>query len=130
LVRPGADDRARSLRSLAEQLRRHAPAHWAFLGSEGTRRDIAFVTLGESFSVFAGGTYGIINELWVHPECRSQGLGAQVVEHCRAFGRMRCWRRIDVSVPPTERWDRTFTFYEKAGFELKGRTLECVLKQD
>ena len=114
--------------ALAEQIRDRGPAHWAFLGTAPDQKPIAFATLAESFAVFAEGAYGIINELWVHRDHRSRGVGARVLEHCRQFGLHRGWRRIDVSAPAMAKWDRTFAFYQNHGFELTGRKLKIRLK--
>jgi len=89
---------------------------------------IAFFTLGESFSIFAHGKYGIINELWVNEKLRSKGVGKTVIQQIIKIGTERGWKRIDVSAPADEKWDRTFNFYKKNGFTLTGRKLKhCLL---
>lgn len=88
---------------------------------------IAFFTLGESFSIFAHGNYGIINELWVNDKFRSKGVGKAVINEILKIGAERNWKRIDVSAPPDEKWDRTVNFYQKNGFTLTGRKLKVYL---
>jgi len=88
---------------------------------------LAFFTLSEAFSVFAHGRYGVLNELWVHKDYRSQGLGQLVIEKVRELGRSRSWKRIDVTAPPGSDWDRTFEFYQRNGFKLTGRKLKTYL---
>ena len=88
---------------------------------------VAFFTLGESFSIFAHGKYGIINELWVSEKFRSKGVGKVVIEEISKIGSERNWSRIDVSAPPDEKWDRTFEFYKKNGFTFTGRKLKVCL---
>ena len=88
---------------------------------------VAFFTLGESFSIFAHGKYGIINELWVNEKFRSKGVGKTVIQEILKIGSERNWKRIDVSAPPDEKWDRTFNFYIKNGFTLTGRKLKVCL---
>jgi len=89
---------------------------------------LAFFTLGESFSIFAHGKYGIINELWVNEAVRSKGIGKTVIQEILKIGAKRNWKRIDVSAPPGEKWDRTVNFYQKNGFSFTGRKLKIHLK--
>jgi GNAT superfamily N-acetyltransferase len=88
---------------------------------------IAFFTLAESFSIFAHGKYGIINELWVNEKFRSKGVGKTVIQQILKIGSERNWKRIDVSAPSDEKWDRTFNFYIKNGFTFTGRKLKVCL---
>jgi ribosomal protein S18 acetylase RimI-like enzyme len=88
---------------------------------------VAFFTLSESFSIFAHGRYGIINELWVNKEFRSQGVGKTVIQEILKIGFKRSWKRIDVSAPTDEKWDRTFNFYRNNGFTFTGRKLKICL---
>ncbi|NTS77526.1 GNAT family N-acetyltransferase [Catenovulum sp. SM1970] len=85
---------------------------------------VAFFTLGQSFSIFAQGRYGIINELWVNPECRAKGVGQAVMQEIIKLAQVHGWSRIDVTAPPDEKWNRTFEFYQKCGFEFTGRKLK------
>lgn len=100
------------------------------LGHEGNtyqdnEKDVAgFFTLSESFAIFAHGHYGIINELWIKPERRSEGIGESVIKEIQRLGRQKGWRRIDVTAPASSDWDRTFEFYKKCGFEMTGRKLK------
>jgi len=88
---------------------------------------LAFFTLGESFSVFAHGNYGIINELWVNKHFRSKGIGQKVIEEIRKIGKEKGWQRIDVSAPSDEKWNRSFDFYQQNGFAFTGRKLKILL---
>ncbi|WP_112480371.1 GNAT family N-acetyltransferase [Vibrio variabilis] len=85
---------------------------------------VAFVTLSESFSIFAHGRYGIINELWVHEDHRSKGIGQAVIQELVEISHVYGWSRIDVTAPPSKSWNRTFEFYQKCGFEFTGRKLK------
>jgi len=88
---------------------------------------VAFFTLGESFSIFAHGKYGIINELWVNSKFRSKGIGRVVIQEIIKIGAERNWKRIDVSAPTDEKWERTFNFYKKNGFTFTGKKLKFCL---
>ena len=100
--------------------------HWAYKMLQGDNV-VAFFTLAQSFSVFANGRYGIINELWVSPESRGQGVGNKVLEAIKQLAKKQGWLRLDVSAPPMEKWQKTFEFYQKNGFELTGKKLKYML---
>jgi GNAT superfamily N-acetyltransferase len=117
-------------RKLSTQIHERRPRHWAFIGTDGETTPVAFVALAESFSVFAHGHYGIINERWVRADKRSEGVGGEVIDHVLNFGRKHGWQRIDVSAPPPPEWDRSFAFYEKRGFIPTGRKLKYLLSTE
>jgi len=130
---------------MREQSATSAVPHWSFVGerqsspspgdatsdASGDTTDdqiMTFVTLAESFAVFAEGRYAIIGELWVHPAHRSQGVGAQVIAFCGEFARKQGYKRLDVSAPPDAKWDRTFEFYRTQGLVWTGRKLKLLLR--
>jgi GNAT superfamily N-acetyltransferase len=129
LFGPNAVPSLQDLARLRHQLSTR-PMSWVFLARDADGEPLAFVTLAESFAVFARGHYGIIGELWVRKDARSQGAGALMLEHCKAFGHARGWKRIDVSAPTDPKWDRSFDFYIKRGFTLTGRKLKCLLGEE
>ncbi|HTV24316.1 MAG TPA: GNAT family N-acetyltransferase [Polyangiaceae bacterium] len=106
------------------------PKHWSFVACDDAAKPLAFVMLAESFAVFARGRYGIINELWVHPDARSSGAGARVIEFVRAFARLQGWVRVDVSAPQDPRWDRSVAFYRAQGFVPTGRKLKILVEAE
>jgi GNAT superfamily N-acetyltransferase len=119
---------AHAMEHWREQLHGDEPAHWAFVGHQGdVSEPVVFATLAESFAVFAGGRYGIINELWVRSDQRSAGVGARMIDHLAEFGRLRGWKRIDVSAPQDPSWDRSLEFYLARGFQRTGRKLKLML---
>ncbi|MDH2436150.1 GNAT family N-acetyltransferase [Pokkaliibacter sp. MBI-7] len=118
----------RQLAEIQRQWVNRRPSHWAFKWEEG-HEAVAFVTLNECFSFFAKGAYGIINELWIHPLWRNQGLGARVLEEIRVLGQQRGWKRIDVSAPADPRWQRSFDFYQKNDFVFSGKKLRTWLPE-
>jgi GNAT superfamily N-acetyltransferase len=69
----------------------------------------------ECISISAGGVYGVINELYVMPAWRSEGVGRLLVSQVVALAEERQWRRIEVTTPGDD-FSRTLHFYEKEGF--------------
>ena len=88
---------------------------------------VGVTTLVEAFAIYANGSYGIINEMYVAPSHRSTGVGVLLLDAAKALGRARGWRRIDVTAPESPRWDRTRQFYERNGFAFTGPKLKCLL---
>lgn len=87
-----------------------------------------FVTMYESFALYAEGAFGTIAELFVRPEYRSRGIGRQLCEAAKEFGLKRGWRRLEVTTPPLPEFNGTLGFYERQGFSITGgRKLKYVL---
>ncbi|MDE3021686.1 MAG: GNAT family N-acetyltransferase [Pseudomonadota bacterium] len=83
-------------------------------------RAVGLITLCESLSLYAEGTYGIIQELYVIGGFRSLGIGKRLVNAVKAYGKHKGWKRLEVTTPPLPEFDRTFSFYEKQGFSVAG----------
>jgi GNAT superfamily N-acetyltransferase len=52
----------------------------ALLARDESGTAVGVLTLSVSFAVYAGGEYGVIDEMYVVPEHRSQGIGRRLVE--------------------------------------------------
>lgn len=86
------------------------------------------ITLVETRSLYAEGTFGIIPELYVAPGSRSLGIGSQLVARAKEYGISRGWRRLEVTPPPSPAFERTVAFYESEGFAAhSGRKLRIIL---
>lgn len=81
---------------------------------------LGLVTLSASRALYAGGEYGIVTELYVAPECRSQGVGERLLETARSFARQAGWVRLEVTTPPLPEFERVLNFYQSYGFEIAG----------
>ena len=88
---------------------------------------LGILTLSTAFAIYANGEYGVIDEMYVAPGHRSEGIGALLVNTAAAFGRKQGWTRLDVTAPESERWERTRRFYEKQGFVFTGPKLKLLL---
>lgn len=112
---------------LAARLAEIGGRHRAFLAEAPSGEAVGVLTLAEGFALYAGGDYGIINEMFVAPAYRSDGVGARLIAAAAEHGRARGWRRIDVTAPESERWSRPRRFYETQGFTFAGPKLKLLL---
>jgi GNAT superfamily N-acetyltransferase len=71
----------------------------ALLARDESGIPVGVLTLSTSFAVYAGGEYGVIDEMYVAPEYRSQGIGRGLVEAAVVVARRRGWFRLDVTGP-------------------------------
>jgi GNAT superfamily N-acetyltransferase len=85
---------------------------------------VGLITLTESQAIYAGGSFGTIDEMYVIPEFRSNKVGLLLIEEVRSIGQQRGWKRIDVTAPTEKKWERTVRFYERCGFEFTGPKLK------
>ena len=102
-------------------------AHTALLALDEDRGPAGVITLVESVALFAGGKIGVINELYVVPEYRSQGVGKMLIDAAKDLARANGWRRLEVTTPGQE-FIRTRRFYEREGFMEIGPRYKCELE--
>lgn len=88
---------------------------------------IGIITLTETQAIYAGGKYGVIDEMFVVPGYRSKNIGTQLIQNIKNIAIAKGWKRIDVTAPTEERWKRTVAFYEKNGFAFTGPKLKFRL---
>lgn len=99
----------------------------ALLAREDSGTAIGVLTLSESFALYAGGEYGIIDEMYVRPHYRGRGVGRALVETATAVARQRNWFRLDVTGPVDDPDRRVARFYERLGFESTGTKLRVLV---
>lgn len=88
---------------------------------------VGILTLTECQSIYAGGSYGLIDEMFIKPEFRSRNIGKALIQKIIIIGKQRNWKRIDVTAPVEDKWKRTVDFYRKCGFKFTGPKLKFVL---
>ncbi len=71
---------------------------------------VGMLTLTQCFSLYAGGEYGVIDEIYVRPEFRGQDIERQLLDEAVAIAQRRGWVRLDVSGPEAERSERADRF--------------------
>ena len=94
--------------------------YFAFVAQNTHSGPVGFVALSESHALYAGGTFGIIQEFFVCPEYRSQNVGLRLMEQVTDFGSARGWTRLEVTTPPLPQFQKTLAFYEREGFVITG----------
>lgn len=94
--------------------------YFVFVARGGNGNLAGFITLYESYALYADGAFGTIPELYVCPEYRTNGLGLRLVSQAKSFGASRGWTRLEVTTPPLPQFDRTLAFYEREGFAISG----------
>jgi GNAT superfamily N-acetyltransferase len=95
----------------------------ALLAKDRSGAAIGVLTLSTSFALYAGGEYGVIDEMYVRPESRGQGLGRGLITAALGIARERRWLRLDVTGPENAPDNRAIRFYEGMGFEYRGPKL-------
>ena len=105
-------------------------AHW---GSEPA----GFALYSYTFSSFLGKTGIYIEDFYVEPEYRNQGIGRALLAHLAKMGRQRGWGRLEWSVL---NWnERAMEFYQDLGavpmdewttFRLTGEALKRLASEE
>ena len=81
---------------------------------------IGIITITESQAIYAGGKYGVIDEMYVIPSHRGREAGKQMIDFVSKKAIEHGWKRVDVTAPTEARWERTRRFYEENGFVFTG----------
>ncbi len=118
-------DRAKLLSDASDSLR--SGRFLALLARDESGSPLGVLTLSVTFAVYAGGEYGVIDEMYVRPGARCQGVGHRLVEEALGIARDRRWFRLDVTAPEGARHRRAVAFYEGLGFEYTGPKLRMLV---
>jgi len=81
---------------------------------------IGFGAICESHSLYAEGSFGIIQEFYVMPEYRSREVGKSLIQEIVEFAKQQKWKRLELCTPPVPEFNRTVEFYQSNGFEITG----------
>lgn len=85
------------------------------------------ITIAETESLYAGGKIGLVQELYVVPDMRSEQIGKSLIEKSIEYARDKEWNRLEGGAPAYPEWARTKAFYEREGFSEIGPRLKYVL---
>ena len=88
---------------------------------------VGVMILNECTAIYAGGKFGEISELYVHPDMRSKGIAQQLLIHAQREAHARRWKRIEVGAPSQPEWHRTLDFYTRNGFAEVGPRLRRLM---
>lgn len=117
----------------------------ALLAQDVADTAIGLLTLSTGFAAHAGGEYGIVEEMYVRPAFRNQGVGELLLEEALKIARAAGWSRLEVTGPvaadtpdcgaPSSQGEnpasssagRTLRFYQRHGFEYSGPKLRILL---
>ena len=87
---------------------------------------MGILTLVESLAIYAGGRIGVVNELYVVPDFRSEGVGKLLLDEAKELAEARGWLRLEVTTPG-EDYAKTLRFYEREGFMPIGPRYKYML---
>ena len=100
---------------------------WAFLAESDAGEALGVLTLNECASIYAGGRFGEISELYVLPSSRSKGVGPKLLAAAKDFGSIMEWGRLEVGAPDVPKWNKTAAFYRRNGFDEIGPRFRILL---
>lgn len=89
--------------------------HSTLLALDDDGDAVGVITITESLALYAGGYIGVINELYVVPEFRSEGVGKILLDAAKELATDRGWKRLEVTTPGDD-FAKTLHFYEREGF--------------
>ena len=118
------------LQACIEMFDQHPDTFAGFLAFDAHQQCVGAITVSESFSIYAGGRMGIIQELYVLPEYRSNHIGSKLIREVENLARTRGWRRLEVGAPNPAKWERTVSFYKREGFVEIGPRLKKILNEE
>ncbi len=93
--------------------------HSTLLALDDDEDIVGVLTLVETIALYAGGRIGVINELYVVPAYRSEGVGKMLLDAAKELAEQRGWVRLEVTTPG-EDYPKTLKFYEREGFMAIG----------
>ena len=77
---------------------------------------LGFISVIESNALYARGSFGVINELYIIPEYRSQEIGQKLIHFIIDTAKRKNWKRLELDTPEIEKSENTIRFYKKEGF--------------
>jgi GNAT superfamily N-acetyltransferase len=126
-LREGGDDSGAQDTNRVKRAWQETKNTVTFIARSKTGEAVGVATVVENFAIYADGHYGVINELYVVPEHRSQKVGEKLLDAIRQLGEERDWHRIDVTAPGGDKWARTCAFYERHGYVFTGPKLKLLI---
>lgn len=88
---------------------------------------VGLITISQGTAIYNGGDFGVITELYVDKNERSNGLGYSLVNQALKFAKTQNWSKVEVGSPNEKEWPITVSFYKKNGFTEKGIKLRISI---
>lgn len=88
---------------------------------------VGVMMISESQSIYAGGTFGVITELYIAASHRSSGVAKHLIDAGANLARERGWPQLEVGAPHQPTWARSLQFYLRRGFTEVGPRLKLVV---
>jgi GNAT superfamily N-acetyltransferase len=112
------------LQTVAQARLRNRAEFVAYLAFDRGQDVVGVITVSAGTAIYAGGSLGTIQELYVAPAHRSATVGQLLLTAALDAGRAAGWNRIEVGAPSAARWQRTINFYKANGFAEIGPRLQ------
>jgi GNAT superfamily N-acetyltransferase len=87
----------------------------AILARDSSGVAVGLLTLVESFAVYAGGAYGVIDEMYVRREYRGRDVERQLLDEAVAIATRRKWLHLDITGREGDRNERAARFSRGLG---------------
>ena len=87
----------------------------AVLAKDPSGVAVGVLTLVQSFALYAGGEYGVIDEMYVRPEYRGQDIERQLLDEAVAIATRRKWFHLDITGREGDRNERAARFSRGLG---------------
>jgi GNAT superfamily N-acetyltransferase len=110
-------------RRIVEHWKANEDRFTVFIAYSDSMEALGIMTIAENFAFYADGNFGIINELYVEPAARNRQVGKMLIQTAKAYAESKGWRRLDVTAPYGDKWQRTVNFYLREGFVHAGPKL-------
>ena len=87
----------------------------AILAKDQNGVAVGMLTLTQTFALYAGGEYGVIDEMYVRPEYRGQDIERQLLDEAVAVATRRKWFHLDITGREGDRAERAARFSRGLG---------------
>jgi len=92
-----------------------------------SKQPVGLITIAQATAIYNGGDFGVITELYVDRNIRSNGIGKLLLNRAFEFAKANNWEKVEDGAPNKEDWPRTIKFYKNNGFEEKGPKLRITI---
>lgn len=88
---------------------------------------IGFITYVVTNAIYAKGNLGVVNELYIVPDFRSQKIGQKLIAFVIAIAKKEGWKRIELDTPRPDVSEKALNFYQNEGFLTSGFRMKKVI---